>query len=414
MRKYEILTVNKSRLILFLFYLLPLIDVLNGILVRRIGFYGAGSVGHLIILICLFIFIYGREAKIGFFEKISLSLTCTFMISIFTNCILTGMPEAITLERIGKILCCVYLIAIINRMVTSSILSEKQFYILINYQCVVVSLCSLLGNLTGIGNFTYSSAQTGRIGFYTGTNEPVAIFTILACISLRQLLKQFHLKTFILFLCLELCLLFVQSKMSYFMFSALAFVLVSFYVVRIIKRHRIKVKYLLILCPVLYGCILFAKKIFSKTIENFLSRQTYQYNHFESSGLLAYLSSGRTTRFTSLLLPMFEGKPFEIFCSILFGRGANLTYGQTFEMDYLDVFLYGGIIAFIIFVLLTYRIIQLIIKRNRSFLDIIQICLVLVFSFFAGHVWVGGVSGIYFALMAGFYMNFNLDKQAGG
>lgn len=65
----------KEKSLLVLLYLLPFIDMINGVVIRKKGISGFGSVFHLLLLVTFLIITYAkRKATFGKFEKYTLLL----------------------------------------------------------------------------------------------------------------------------------------------------------------------------------------------------------------------------------------------------------------------------------------------------------------------------------------------------
>lgn len=388
-----------ENLIFLAFFLLPIFDSINGYFVRIKGFYGIGSAYHLFLMLVLVIVAYfKRTIKFGFLEKITCTLVFCLLDSILINSFFHPI-ESITIERIEKIICTFLSISSLYRIVTSELISKKVFKKVIDMQLFLVPTITLMADLSGIGNYTYQAAKVGKIGFYTGSNEPVAVLTIIAGILFIELKNSFNVKKLFLFLESILCLILVQSKLGYLIAAILlcssTFVLIS----RLIKYGRIKPLYLIVGTVIMIVGIAVGKNMFVNTIESFLARQAYLKENLGGSGLLNYISSGRTTRFESLLTPIFEGNPLYVLLKLIFGQGARFTYNETFEMDYFDAFLYGGIVVLGCFATVTFKVLNITRKKKKDVIVLEVLFLTFLFSFVGGHVWTGGVSGIYLALL---------------
>lgn len=388
-----------GNIIYFVFLLLPIFDSINGFLVRTKGYYGVGSYYHLFLLAVLFVFAYGtKEVQYGYYEKCLIAMVTGIFLSILINSIAGSEIQNITVERLQKMICTVLSITCINRLIKKKTLTYVALNKIIDSQLFLVPVITLLANFTGLSNATYQTSNIGKIGFYTGSNEPVVLFAMLACITLSILNRKFSLKYLILYFADLLCLVYVQSKMGYAMTALIGLAGIVCLIRALLRKNRIKPIYLVVSLPIIVLGVLVGGNIFSKTIGDFLSRQAYQSRYLSSEGTLAFLSSGRTLRFESLLGPITDGNPFYVFFKIFFGQGADFGYSELFEMDYMDAFLYGGIFLLSVLVLLSIRIVKNAKKNCNGKLSVFAILLVLAYAFVAGHLWTGGVSGLYFAL----------------
>ena len=394
----------------FFFLLLPIFDSINGFLVRTKGYYGVGSYYHLFLLAVLFVCAYGaRKVQYGYYEKCLAVMIVGILLSIVINLIAGSQIQSITIERLQKMICTVLSIASINRLIKKKILTTYGLNKIINSQLFLVPAITLLANFTGVANATYQTSNVGKIGFYTGSNEPVVVFAMLACITLSILIRDFSIKYLILFFSDILCLIYVQSKMGYLMTALIGLAAVLCLLGNFLKKKRVKPMYLLVSIPIIVGGIVVGRNTFSKTIGDFIARQAHQSQYLSSEGTLAFLSSGRTLRFESLLGPITDGNPLYVLFKIFFGQGAGFGYSELFEMDYMDAFLYGGIFLLSVLILLSIRIVKNAKKNCNEKLSVFAILLVLAYAFVAGHLWTGGVSGLYFALFVGYFTQISPD-----
>lgn len=401
---------SREILIYLLFLFLPFFDSLNGFLVRTQNYYGVGSFYHLLLIVMLSCLAYASaKFKYGYYEKYLIIMILVICISVMINSISGTQIQSITIERLEKLICTVLSIACLNRLMNKNILSKKEFKRIVDLQLLLVPLITLIANFMGVGNYTYQAAKVGKIGFYTGSNEPVIVFGMLACITLSILIRDFSIKYLILFFSDILCLIYVQSKMGYLMTALIGLAAVLCLLGNFLKKKRVKPMYLLGSIPIIVGGIVVGRNTFSKTIGDFLSRQAYQSQYLSSEGTLAFLSSGRILRFESLLGPITDGNPLYVLFKIFFGQGAGFGYSELFEMDYMDAFLYGGIFLLSVLVLLSIRIVKNAKKNCNEKLSVFAILLVLAYAFVAGHLWTGGVSGLYFALFVGYFTQISPD-----
>ena len=389
---------NKEKIIKISLFFLPFFDAINGYLIRRAGIYGIGSAYHLFLLMLLTILTYGnRLIKVGLWEKESILLLISFVISGIGNYFINSKFESISLERVEKICCTCIFLTILFRLG----FSHDDVINIFDVQCIFVLTITLFADFTKLGNYTYQYSRSGMVGFYNGSNEPVVIFTIISVYLLDQLALKISIKRLILFFMSILSLIFVQSKASYafaFFFSIL-FIIV--FCNNTIRTRHVGKSVLLIGVPTIIIALFLARNVIINTIESFLSRQQYQQRYYLDEGVLHYLSSGRTLRIQRLIIDPIQSKSFLIkIFQILFGQGLSFGYSETIEMDYLDTFMYGGLSSLTILTGITIHVYQSIGRLKSRRIYIIGFILSILFSFFAGHVWTGGSSGFYFALFA--------------
>ena len=92
----------------------------------------------------------------------------------------------------------------------------------------------------------------------------------------------------------------------------------------------------------------------------------------------------------------------------VFGIGATGEFiGTVIEMDYFDILRYGGIVWIVCFFVLTQYVLTRAYNRLNSKIVFFAFVIIFIESFFIGHVWNGGNSGIFFAMLCIFMSNNN-------
>lgn len=388
---------NKRTIINLIFFALPIVDSINGYMVRTRGYYGVGSIYHLFFVIIILLLAYGkRRIKIGNYEKIVLILVLGAFVSVLGNSMFYEI-QSISIERIEKIICTFLSIAALMTMLKNRIITREIIENIVRIQCVMVPSITLIADLLDIANHTYQTSEVGKIGFYTGSNEPVAVLTMLGGIMLVELSEKIELWKLFVFFETLVCLIFVQSKLGYLMTAILLVSCLIIFLQRLIKRGKIKPSHLFIGLIIITVGIFAGKEILQQTIDSFLQRQAYQKKYLGAYGFIHYISSGRTLRIQTLFKPLFEGNIIYIIFKLVLGQGARFGYSEILEMDYFDVFLYGGILMLVCTILVTFMIFKNHEKNNRALFEVM--ILILIYSFVGGHVWTGGVAGIYLALL---------------
>lgn len=392
------------KLIPLFFYLLPIFDAINGFMVRRHNYYGVGSIYHMFLIILL-VFVQFRNGKVflGGYEKITIGIFCTFILSYVIGALYGGTAMAISMERGTKILCTALSIAALCRLLNEGRISSEKFEAILEYQCWVIPIITIISNLLGTYNFAYTTGKSGRIGFFTNLNETTIVLMIILSLLIRKLIYDFDLKHLILFLITESCVVLTESKAG----VAAGIIFAAILFVSCFKKISLRIKTRTVLIIMFFlpiGLFLF-QYVYKSIYASFLQRQSYMYNAFEANTILTYLTSGRTDRFDVLLFePIMSaiksgtaGILQGIF-NILFGFGFVNDYYSTFEMDLFDIILYGGIIAGVLLCIYIYKIIKASIKMQKNKVNTLCLLVIIMASMFIGHMWTGGVCGIYFAL----------------
>lgn len=394
----------KKNMLLSLFYVLPLIDMLNGYLIRNHKIYGVGSVYHLIFLVVLFISIYGKKnITIGMYEQYCFSLVFVFVFSGIVNCVIIDNFQEISLERVEKIMTTVLTVTCLHRCIETNFISNKKIENLLNYISVVVSIVSLLANITGLGNYTYETSKLGRTGFFTGSNEPIAIYIILNSYLIYKFYKTQKILYLVSFSLFEIDLIFAQSKSAYLYTIVFAIILIGIVINNVVCKGKIKKSILMVGVPGIIAVIIIGRKILINTVAKFWSRQKYIKIAYNDTSFLNYITSGRIERIRFLIGNIFNQNIFVMIFQLLFGQGLNFKYAEILEIDILDVFLYGGLLGGLIILKLMNSLLKEI--KKKSYIAAVLTTVIYFYSFTAGHIWTGGISGTYFALVMIFYIN---------
>lgn len=401
------IVLTSNRIARWLFLALPFIDAANGFFIRNYNIYGIGSYYHLFAICVLFCITYFKKRiRLDKIEIYTAALIFLLVMSSIGNMAFIGSFASISLERVEKIICTALFICILYRLRRNAVLSLADIESIIRDQCFLVPVITLIANITRLGNVTYQISQSGRIGFYTGSNEPIAIFIIIGILLIFRLEKEYKTIELGLFLVNEVNLVFVQSKASYA--SAVYLGLMLFIVLFRMRKPTkgIQMRYIVIGIPVIILGVYLIYNLFLNTISSFIVRQSWLQDHYLESGLVDYLTSGRTTRFASLFGGIKNRDPLIQIFQVLFGQGLNFEYSEIFEMDLLDVILYGGVVSALLIVIISYHIIKLSYSQTKNKLIVISIVFLFIFSFFAGHLWTGGASGIYLGLFSAYLMTY--------
>lgn len=401
---------RREKAILKLLYLLPLVDMLNGYLIRNHGISGVGATCHLILIAALVFITYGHgKIRIGLYEKRLISLVIVFIVSGMVNSILINNFQPISLERVEKIVTTALTIVCLNRLVSTKRITGKQLDNLLYYICVIVSVVTMFANLTGLGNYTYESSQLGRTGFFTGSNEPIAIYIILNSFLLYKYRMTFKNSYLLLILAFEINLIYAQSKSSYLFAAFFAIIMVGIIIYSIAKKGKIRKSILLIGLPGVAIGMFVGKKLLLQTLANFWNRQVFMKTAYSNTGFLNYISSGRAGRIYNLIGNIFNQRSLVMLFQLLFGQGLNFKYAEIIEIDVLDILLYGGLIDTLIVVIFMISFFCRI--KRQSHLAALLTLVIYFFSFTAGHIWTGGISGTYFALVIVYFMYCRMESS---
>lgn len=388
--------------------LLPVFDAINGFLINQKNIYGVGSLYHLFVTILCIIYLLRTKLKNNVYFKILLICSSSILVSIFLNLILGEKIQSDSIDRIFKMITTVfyfYFFYILQKKENK----KNDFLLLIQRQIFLIYIITLLADLTGICNFAYTNS--GRIGLYAGSNEPTIIFTITQVFLLWFITNRTKLSDLILFLIGEVCIVLTESKSG----IVVSLILFIFFLIILKGKKDISKSFkILAIFPIVFVGIIIGIQFVIPLIKNsFVARQSFLFEAWSSKeGTLAYISSGRIPRIESFILQSladyFNFNPFIGVIKTVFGIGATGEFiGTVIEMDYFDILRYGGIVWIVCFFVLTQYVLTRAYNRLNSKIVFFAFVIIFIESFFIGHVWNGGNSGIFFAMLCIFMSNNN-------
>lgn len=413
----RVLRIKKRKLNIYtifwiLLYLTPIFDSINGIMINKKNISGIGSLFHFVITICAIIIYLKNLRNSRYFKGFCWGIL-SILIGTSITLFLGQQITTIAFERVLKIVTTAILILTFKELIHDNKVSKDQVMQMVLYQCTMVLMITFIADITGLCNYAYRDNR-GRIGFYAGSNEPTNIFIIINALLLWVIHNKPRIKYFVLFGLGEICIVLTESKSGMVNSIILALLLLYslLFEAQTRKQKRKKHSYILLIVPFVIIALGFA---YRKSIDSFRIRQSYISSALGQSGKMNYLSSGRITRFDTLLVQPIDklvssgwlGTIVSLL-QLIFGLGMSGDYGSTFEMDYLDMFYLGGFIWLALSIALSYSLIKSAWKNYRAWSIRISFLLIFVVSFFVGHVWNGGNSGLYFAFMCAILSEENL------
>lgn len=412
--------VKKHHIIEILFIFVPIMDMINGYLIRNYEKKGVGLIYHMFFLvILLLLWISEKNIKINKMEMILILLILSAVLSLTVGNIFNIEITSIGIEREIKILSTVLVCVTLFGLMKQGVINHKVIRKIIEYQSSFIILTVFLCDIFGVYNSSYASSQQGRIGLYTNLNEFAIIISFFLFFHIENLFESFSIKRSLLIVISLMCLLYSESK-----FAIGMVVIASIYIiVKIILADKTRTKkaaVLLSMVVVIFipiATYLLRDEILA-IVNSVVSRQSFLQGAYGTGGFMDYFSSGRTARFDSLII-----KPTDsAFCSgnayiilrqvlvIIFGNGFSSTYGETFEMDLFDIFILNGIFGTIIYIIFNIGIIIYAHKRNIKFGSLMPFLVVLGASILVGHVWTGGVCGMYYGLVVVYTLTIGKDN----
>jgi len=279
--------------------------------------------------------------------------------------------------------------------------------------------------VTNTGFNSYEHSKVGNIGWYLSANAIGSILSLLLPLLLVYITNKKYNKILKVIIVLSIYIFFsIGTKVP--VLSVLILILINFlyFVIKWIKEK--KYKHITIVSTIFIilfslSLIIIPKTSFYKNLEihkNFLGMNSYlevftnyEYiDHFIFSQRLTFLKNTHNNYMNSSL-----GEK-------LFGIGFIENYAtdnintKTIEIDYFEIFYRSGIIGFTMFFMLfiptMIKCFKNIFKFNLLNIQYLTILiLILLLSFFQGHVLITPAVSIYVALFLNLILNNNLDIE---
>ncbi|MBC1475736.1 hypothetical protein HB852_14060 [Listeria grandensis] len=284
---------------------------------------------------------------------------------------------------------------------------EKMFIVI----SLLFTVLLLIPYGLGVGYQTYDNSNAGYKGFFFANNDTSFAFIVSITFTAKSLVQQFQAKwgwRLLFFLMLYagnmLCLLLVGTKTG-IVYGAVVSVIVLLHLLFIAHYpsllHKIFVWLMALfwLAWVALRGISYALQMVSGTYD----RMTYFYRLYDGN-LVRLLSSSRSDFFQGGL-EYFLNSPHPTF-TLLFGQGFEYRlehFGRLglIEMDVFDAFFGLGFLGVCLLgIMLGYYGAVAIKKANRSLYSYLFF-LILLYSFFAGHVLFSALSSTFLGLICG-------------
>lgn len=398
---------TKEKILYYFMISLPFLDAINGILSRQYG-KSIGTVYHtaLTILLCIYAF-RCKKVKQSYFAL----LFCFFIICFMSVIVATliGNSNHIAYDLLIKFFCTILDLYSLLVLIDNRVISVGFCDRILRYNLIVIPISILFSKVSGLGNSAYIYSNQGFLGFYSSSNELNCILLILVYYALAKYYVTNKLKYFILIITQCVCAIMIESKISMGM-CAIALIIV---LARIIKRFKSKInKKILLFIPLFIVAIVFSPVSISEIFNSFISRQNSLKMGY--TNIFVYLSSGRISRINEIFSYNFSGVGIIVFLfRFFFGNGfCNVVEKNYFEMEYLDMFIWSGLIGLLLFIWMTIKIFKESYKKQgKSIIQSLCIFVIFVCSFFSGHAFCGGGAGIYIALTCACFMKFELRKE---
>lgn len=392
-------TLINRKVIIFMLSILPIIDSINGVLVRYIG-NGFSYIYKLILILILYLIIITTiwsKKTIEKYHRWYILIITYICCSMIWNTYIEGAFSSSLIYGI-KLIYNITLIAAINYLLNNKILSNKDIEKIFNTNIVLFLFVILLPQICGIGYSQYSNG-IGYKGFYYSNNEFNTILTILFLYQVIQFLNTENKKALIKLVCLLLILLIQGSKSS--MATILVGVILFTFNYYVKYKEIINVKYILIA-----GTILTSTSLLVITSSEFMERQKFLFNIY-SGNILSVITSGRDVFVIEATDGLLWGQ-YPLLRTWI-GNGFHLT--KLVEMDFIDIFFSLGIIGLITSMVISYMLLKnVFIKCAKVYLIFLMV--LIINSFMAGHILFMSTASPYWIMLVIYCYNYQENDNA--
>lgn len=404
-----------DRLVYVLFLMLPILDSINGVLVRQYG-KSIGTIYHVLLVVILLLFtLYDLTTNKRLYRRRELfAVSLIVYISVLVNTLFFNSPDNRAELRM-KFICTLINLYCLNQLTNSGRLKAETCGKILEASAFMVPITIIFARVVGLGNTAYISSSRGFLGFYSSSNELNFMLLVFLCIILESAFIKKQFKYIVCALLLTFCSIMIESKISMGCVIIIYFLYTIRVIVRILRGNRICWWAPFVPFAVIGSVIVLWDQIIS-IVTSFLIRQNHLSIGLNNGngvyGILNYFTSGRIAHANNIFEDAY-GSVSDIGKIIRFFIGSGFYIRDDyFEMEFFDIFIWCGaiglVIMIILFILLLKRVIYV---QNSKFYGCLPIYMALTCIFFSGHVLMGGVAGVYFALLVVDYTHMNHNNS---
>ncbi len=382
--KKNILDISFDKMILLIVAFIPIVDTLNGMLIKGSGISGIGILYRAIFF--LIIIFYQLIEPVS---KHFVFLIINFFIFIFVQYVVSGRYAVESIELTVKMFTPIFMITAFKRMLVKRAVNISDINKLFEWLSIAFPLTIIIPYGLHLGYSTYAN-NIGYKAFYYATNE-ISFAIVVMIIYLWSRLKiSLNCKYILLYFMNSICCLLIGSKIAIGMLVVFTFLLVKENIM--LKGNKIKTSRLLIVAGVIASIIL-AVVYYQQEIIKVINRWTYLQGkainniNFFTSGRVGFLSEGFIKYKNIGLLHQLFG----------WGLGGGNNGMGLIEMDFFDLLFSCGVLGTINIILIYYILLRYNYKKSKESLFIILICFTL--SFLGGHVLFTGLGGMMLGLV---------------
>lgn len=409
--KNNIFKINKIDILLTILSITVLLDAINGFLTM----YSFGFMTFLVPGIrCVFI-VFFLLLLIKNNDKYGLiTLGVSIVLIVITNSVTISNELyndnffSILIENniyISKLIYFFSLTVLLILLMKKRIISFDDTILVLKRNFYLMPLSIIIPTIFGLHRITYKNSGLGSSGFFISNNSTNFVM-VLGTMTLLYILISESRKTKLnhFFFLISLVSLIMQGSKTSYLFVTIFFVVYSCFLLDSISfktkimQYNNKTKLIIFLFLCIFLVFLFDK--IKGAFGIFISRQLYQIKQ-QNYSLISYINSGRTLLLNENI-DYIKNKPLFWLTGVGLFDLKNST-GHLSEMDFFDIMFISGILGvFMTYGVIIFAIFKLIKTNYRpsiiKFYLLITLSFSLIFSFFAGHVFVDILSSTFVSL----------------
>ena len=371
------ININKTNIMMFLISITPIIDSVNGVMVRSEGSgLNIGQVFRILILLLLFLHVseLSKEDIILYWGCFALYIPIQFAVGIDY-----GISSVLwTIKLFMPLLMTVTMFTMIN----NNRINKESIDRMIDVIALLAPITIIIPFLLKVGYRTYETA--GYRGFYFATNEINFVLAGCILICVHRLSLKIEMKSIVLLALNTLGVLLLGAK-SGLVLAGSGIIFFAIYDGRGLRELRVRkavVSLLLVFAAVLG---VYALK---DNLMDIISRLSYVQRQHSNEGALYMITSGRTARIADSWREFSDGSA----CRFLFGWGlGGVNNGRiNVEMDFIDLLYAVGLIGIVPVILLYFRLIRTI---RWDLWKIIAIVWTIILIAMGGHILYAALGG---------------------
>lgn len=380
-------------LVTLIFSLTPIVDSLNGFLLRG-GVETSISVGLLYRLLMLVALLGLASVCLSRRTIVAISASVCFMLfaAILHALLCFGGADAMAeAKNIVQWAFCPLVVFLLFDLYQAGLLDDGFARRTLKAVSLLTVLTILIPYVLGLGYSTYGGGEKliGYKAFYYATNGVTLLVVVTFSFSLFETVSTRRTQQALLMIVSGVCLVLIGTKTAYFMLFASVCV-----VALVVNRGRVSKKVLYTLSALLFVTVVMAVafNVFHAFFAPIVDRFFYFMN--QSEDFFSFISSGRTDR-----IPLYiqTADSLNSIFPCFFGIGDFTASFGWCEMDYFDaLFQYGSIGAFLL-IGFSIWLVKNAFREGLSFCGS-MVLFSLVYAAIVGHVFTNTLSSIVLAI----------------